>query len=216
MALPAVRNLKALLGDRPLTVTAPEKLAALWEACPFVDQVLALPHPGTSARLPPRCAKSNSRRRCCCPTRCARRWRSGRHAFRSASATQGWARPAAHPHRAHSPARSGAASPEVVYVHLAAAVGAPMDVPPAGVAPAHSGFRFARCDALRRVVSGRGIRPRQTWPVENFAAVGQALAAQGYRLVILGAAGDAPLAANWPSEFPAPGTSRARRHWPSS
>src|SRR5271170_3720234 len=45
MALPAVRNLKEMLVDDPLTVAAPEKLAALWRKCPFVDQVIALEKP---------------------------------------------------------------------------------------------------------------------------------------------------------------------------
>ena len=45
MALPAVRNLKTMLGEEPLTVAAPEKLAALWQKCPFVDQVIALEKP---------------------------------------------------------------------------------------------------------------------------------------------------------------------------
>jgi heptosyltransferase-2 len=45
MALPAVRNLKTLIGDESLTVAAPEKVAALWKKCPFVDQVIALRQP---------------------------------------------------------------------------------------------------------------------------------------------------------------------------
>jgi heptosyltransferase-2 len=45
MALPAVRNLKTMLVDDPITVAAPEKLAALWQKCPFVDQVIALDKP---------------------------------------------------------------------------------------------------------------------------------------------------------------------------
>ena len=45
MALPAVRNLKTMLVDDPLTVAAPEKLAALWQKCPFVDEVIPLEKP---------------------------------------------------------------------------------------------------------------------------------------------------------------------------
>ena len=45
MALPAVRNLKTMLGKDLLTVATPAKLAALWRACPFVDQVIALEQP---------------------------------------------------------------------------------------------------------------------------------------------------------------------------
>ena len=42
MALPAVRNLKTALVDEPLAVAAPEKIAALWQKCPFVDKVVVL------------------------------------------------------------------------------------------------------------------------------------------------------------------------------
>ena len=45
MALPAVRNLKTMIVGDPLTVAAPQKLAALWQKCPFVDQVIALDKP---------------------------------------------------------------------------------------------------------------------------------------------------------------------------
>ena len=45
MALPAVRNLKTLIGWDKLAVATPEKLAALWQTCPFVDEVIALAEP---------------------------------------------------------------------------------------------------------------------------------------------------------------------------
>src|SRR5476651_1825044 len=45
MALPAVRNLRTMLVDDKLVVAAPEKLAALWQKCPFVDHVIALEKP---------------------------------------------------------------------------------------------------------------------------------------------------------------------------
>ena len=45
MALPAVRNLKTMLVHDSLTVATPEKLAALWKKCPFVDRVIALENP---------------------------------------------------------------------------------------------------------------------------------------------------------------------------
>ena len=45
MALPAVRNLKTMLVDDPLVVAAPDKLAVLWQKCPFVDEVIALDKP---------------------------------------------------------------------------------------------------------------------------------------------------------------------------
>jgi heptosyltransferase II len=45
MAMPAVRNLKTFLGEKPLTVAAPAKIADLWRTCPFVDEVLTLEKP---------------------------------------------------------------------------------------------------------------------------------------------------------------------------
>ncbi len=44
ICLPAVRNLKKFLGDRPLTVVTPEKLQGLWNQCRFVDRVISLPN----------------------------------------------------------------------------------------------------------------------------------------------------------------------------
>jgi len=45
MTMPAVANLRKLLGREPLTVAAPASIAPLWEMCPFVDVVIALDHP---------------------------------------------------------------------------------------------------------------------------------------------------------------------------
>lgn len=50
MAMPAVRNLKKVLGSEPLTVAAPAKIAAIWRTCPFVDQVIALEKPRSFLR----------------------------------------------------------------------------------------------------------------------------------------------------------------------
>lgn len=45
MTLPAVRNLKKMLGDAPLTVATPAKLTDLWSSAPFVDRVMGLKQP---------------------------------------------------------------------------------------------------------------------------------------------------------------------------
>lgn len=42
ICMPAVRNLKFFLKDRPLTVVTPAKLQGLWKQCSFVDRVIAL------------------------------------------------------------------------------------------------------------------------------------------------------------------------------
>lgn len=50
MAMPAVRNLKTLLGTQPLTIAAPAKIASVWRTCPFVDDVIALEQPRSFLR----------------------------------------------------------------------------------------------------------------------------------------------------------------------
>lgn len=46
MALPAIRNLRRFLPPKThLAVAAPDKLAALWDACPFVDEIVELDKP---------------------------------------------------------------------------------------------------------------------------------------------------------------------------
>jgi hypothetical protein len=85
MALPAVRNLKDLIEDQILAVATPEKLAALWEKCPFVDEIVVLKKPknlkACAAQL--REGKYGS---CCCQTPCAWPPRRGWPASPSASA----------------------------------------------------------------------------------------------------------------------------------
>ncbi|WP_174582915.1 lipopolysaccharide heptosyltransferase II [Candidatus Methylacidithermus pantelleriae] len=45
LSLPALWNLKAFLGDQPLWIASPEPLAALWDACEFVNGVVRLQRP---------------------------------------------------------------------------------------------------------------------------------------------------------------------------
>ncbi len=42
ICMPAVRNLKRFLGDRPLTIITPKKLQGLWSHAPFVDRIIPL------------------------------------------------------------------------------------------------------------------------------------------------------------------------------
>ncbi len=46
MSMPAIRNIRQKYPDVLITIATPEKLAELWDLCPFVDNVIALPTPG--------------------------------------------------------------------------------------------------------------------------------------------------------------------------
>jgi heptosyltransferase-2 len=205
MALPAVRNLKTLLGSERVTVAAPAKLAALWEACPFVDQVVALEQP---RRIGP----------------VARQLREGGHA--SVVLLPNSLRTAVEAWRAGIPARYGYAlggrgflltraipaprrdpvrlHQKFYYIDLAAALGAPSDATlpelrsPAVPAPSTetaSAGEVALCP-------GAEYGPAKRWPLENFVALGQELLARNCRLVILGAPNDAALAAQLMEKLP--------------
>jgi heptosyltransferase-2 len=204
MALPAVRNLKTLLGEQPLAVATPEKLAALWRTCPFVDQVIALDQPKRIASV-------------------AAKLREG--AFASAVLLPNSLRAALEVWRAGIPARAGYARggrglfltrtvpapprdparlhQKFYYLDLAAALGAPagaalpeLRLPVSGTPATNSG---APCVAL---CPGAEYGPAKRWPLENFVAVGQALLERSFPLVILGAPNDAPLAAQLAAQLP--------------
>jgi heptosyltransferase-2 len=208
MALPAVRNLKSLLGEGKLAVAAPEKLAGLWEACPFVDQVVALKQPRRIGAV-------------------ARQLREGGYA--SAVLLPNSLRAALEAWRAGIPARFGYARggrgllltrtipaprrdptrlhQKFYYLDLAAALGASADAafpelrrPPVSgsgllVAPQARQPRAALCP-------GAEFGPAKRWPLENFVTVGQGLRERGLGLVILGAPNDAALAAELAEKLP--------------
>lgn len=215
MALPAVRNLKTLLGPQVLAVAAPEKIAALWQACPFVDQVIALPKPKKIGAVAGQLREGKFAAAVLLPNslRAAlEAWRAGipqrigyARGGRGLLLTRTVPVPPRDPARMHQ---------KFYYLDLAAALGAsadaslpelrlPSSAPGAGVpggpaSPAASGST-APCVAL---CPGAEYGPAKRWPLENFTAVGQALSGQGYRLVILGAANDAPLAAQLTEQLP--------------
>jgi len=200
MALPAVRNLKTLLGDGVLAVATPEKLAALWQACPFVDQVIALEKPKSIGAVAAKLREGKFASAILLPNslRAAlEAWRAGipqrigyARGGRGLFLTRTVPVPERNPARLHQ---------KFYYADLAAALGAPVDVslpilrlPLA--APAE-GRTAALCP-------GAEYGPAKRWPVENFAAVGQALAERGFKLVILGASNDRPLATQLTEQLP--------------
>jgi heptosyltransferase-2 len=195
MALPAVRNLKDLIGDDPLTVAAPDKLAALWQKCPFVDKVIALTQPknlkATAAQL-----------------------REGQ--FASAVLLPNSLRVATEAWMARIPQRIGYArgGRSVLLTRT-------VPVPPRNPARLHQRYYYldlvtaigaaddATLPRLRKdptTVGGpRGLvlafcpgaeyGPAKRWPVENFAAVARHfIATRKAKILLLGAPVDMPVA----------------------
>lgn len=203
MALPAVRNLKNLQTRESLTVAAPEKLAELWRACPFVDEVLVLTEP-RKIRVT------------------AHQLRAGK--FKNAVLLPNSFRSAAEVFLAGIPRRAGYARPgrglllsqavpppsreplrlhqKFYYLDLAAALGAPRDE----TTPALRKSEAAPSSGPGPLVAlcpGAEYGPAKRWPVENFIAVGRHfMAAHRARIVILGAPGDATLAGEVAEQLP--------------
>jgi len=203
MALPAVRNLKTMLEDEPLAVAAPEKLAALWQKCPFVDQVITLDNPrnlpatarqlragkfGSAVLLP------NSLRSV------AEAWHAGipqrlgyARGGRGLLLTHTIPAPARNPARLHQ---------RFYYLDLVTALGGPSDASlpklrkdPTTVAGSR-GFVLAICP-------GAEYGPAKRWPVGNFVVVAKHfLAKRKAKIVLLGAPVDAPIAEEFVRELP--------------
>jgi heptosyltransferase-2 len=199
MALPAVRNLKSVLVGHQLSVAAPEKLAALWQACPFVNHVIALDQPrnlravagklrdgqfASAVLLPNSLRAALEAWQARIPNRFGYA-RGGRGLF----LTRTIPAPPRNPVRLHQ---------KFFYLDLVAAIGAPADPSmPELRLPPITGTEPPPADSspIAALCPGAEYGPAKRWPMENFATVGQALAQRGFQLVILGAPNDAPLAA---------------------
>lgn len=195
MALPAVRNLKDLIEDETLAVATPEKLAALWQKCPFVDKVVVLDQPknlkASAAKL-----------------------REGK--FASAVLLPNSLRAATEAWMAGIPQRVGYARSgrSVLLTHT-------VPVPPRNPARMHQRFYYldlvtalgaledSSLPKLRKdpttVTGARGLvlafcpgaeyGPAKRWPVENFAAMARHfIASRKAKILLLGAPGDMPTA----------------------
>ncbi len=204
MALPAVRNLKTAVGAEPLTVAAPEKLAALWEACPFVDQVVPLPQPKNLWAV-------------------ARVLREGKYAsavlLPNSLRAAGEAFAAGIPHRAgyarggrgllltHSipvpPRNPVRLHQRFYYLDLVTALGGPSDE----TFPALRGPKMEAASSDKRgvlaVCPGAEYGPAKRWPVESFVAAARLLSEKrGLRVVLFGAPNDAPVAEQFLAQLP--------------
>jgi heptosyltransferase II len=203
MALPAVRNLKTMLGDDPLVVAAPEKLAALWRKCPFVDEVIALEKPkniqaaarqlragkfGSAVLLP------NSLRSA------AEAWLAGipqrigyARGGRGLLLTHAIPAPARNPARLHQ---------RFYYLDLVTALGGPSDASlpqlrkGAAIVTGWRGLVLAICP-------GAEYGPAKRWPVVNFVAVARHfIATRKAKIILLGAAADMPIAEEFARQVP--------------
>jgi lipopolysaccharide heptosyltransferase II len=204
MVLPAVRNLKTALGPGHLVVAAPEKLAALWEACPFVDKVVPLPQPKKLWTV-------------------ARVLREGKYA--SAVLLPNSLRVAAEAFAAGIPRRAGYArgGRGLLLTH-------PVPVPPRNPVRLHQRFYYLDLvtalggpaeesfPSLREpkkentssdkrgvlaVCPGAEYGPAKRWPVESFVAAAKLLSEKrGLRVVLFGAPNDAPVAEQFLAQFP--------------
>ncbi len=201
MALPAVRNLKTKLGTAPLTVATPEKLAALWRACPFVDSVFVLEQPkslwhsarqlraakfGSAVLLPNSLRSAVETWLAGIPQR-AGYARGSRGMFLTTTIPE----PVRNPVRLHQ---------RYFYLDLVTALGGPdddsmptlrRDAPPTDVRPV-----LALCP-------GAEYGPAKRWPIESFLAVARHfLKEHKARIVLLGAPGDAALAESFTQAMP--------------
>ena len=203
MALPAVRNLKTMLVHDALTVAAPEKLAALWEACPFVDHVIALKEPKNAWAS-------------------AAQLREGK--FGSAVLLPNSLRAAAEVFLARIPQRVGYARGgrrllltkavpvprrDPVRLHqcfyyqdLITSLGGPADPSMPELRKVDSSAEAGKPKTVA-ICPGAEYGPAKRWPINRFFEVAKHFAAKHQaKIVLLGAAGDAALAAELAAQVP--------------
>jgi heptosyltransferase-2 len=203
MALPAVRNLKTLLGAEKLAVAAPEKLAALWRACPFVDEVIALEHPKNLIATARQLRAGNFKSAVLLPNSlrvAAEAWRAGipqragyARGGRSLLLTKAVPVPLRNPVRLHQ---------RFYNIDLVVALGAPDD---ASLPELRKDFPPSEADERMTVAlcPGAEYGPAKRWPVENFLAVAKHfIEKQNAKIVLLGAPSDAPVAETLAAQLP--------------
>jgi len=203
MALPAVRNLKLMMGEDLVTVAAPEKLAALWRKCPFVDNVIALREPkslpATAAEL--RDGKFGSAVLLPNSLRTAAEvWQAGipqrvgyARGGRSLLLTKAIPAPPRNPARLHQ---------RYYYLDLVTALGGPSDasLPKLRKEPTVvTGWR----GLVMAICPGAEYGPAKRWPVEHFVTVARHfMETRKAKVILLGAPVDVPLAAEFERMLP--------------
>ena len=199
MALPAVRNLKELLGPSPLTVATPAKIADLWRACPWVDHVLELDQPrhlwATAARL--------RTQRFACAVLLPNSLRSAAEARLAGipsvigygRSLRSWLLSKSVRTPEYSPARS---HQQYYYIDLIRSIGSwdNSEFPPLQpVVPLGFKDKEPGDAPVLALCPGAEYGPAKRWPVEYYAEVAQALhEKRGARVEIFGAAKDVAVA----------------------
>ncbi len=195
MALPAVRNLKAMIGDDPLTLATPEKLAELWRKCPFVDEVLILSAPKSISTSAAELRAGNFGSAVLLPNSlraAAEVWQAGipqrigyARGGRSLLLTERIPPPPRNPARMHQ---------RYYYLDLVTALGGPSDasLPKLRKDPTVvTGWR----GLVLAICPGAEYGPAKRWPVENFVAVAKHfIATRQAKILLLGAPVDIPVA----------------------
>jgi heptosyltransferase II len=203
MALPAVRNLKDLVDEEPLAVAAPDKLAALWQKCPFVDKVISLDKPKTLKACAAQLREGNFASAVLLPNSlraATEAWMAGipqrvgyARSGRSMLLTHSVPVPPRNPARLHQ---------RFYYLDLVSALGAMDDssLPklrkdPTTVAGSR-GLVLAFCP-------GAEYGPAKRWPVENFAVLARHfIATRKAKILLLGAPVDVPIAEEFTKHVP--------------
>jgi len=201
MALPAVRNLKTMMKDDPLTVATPEKLAALWQLCPFVDRVVTLDQPKNLAASAKKLREGQFGAAVLLPNSlrtAAEAWLAGipqRIGYatngRRLLLTKAISPPRRNPVRLHQ---------SYYYQDLVAALGGPAD---ASVPVLRQEAVSHGSSLTVAICPGAEYGPAKRWPAGNFLAVAKHFSAKHRaHIVLFGTSGDAPLAEEFARELP--------------
>jgi heptosyltransferase-2 len=204
MALPAVRNLKTMLMDDLLAVASPQKLVALWQRCPFVDQVISLDEPKNIQVTAQQLRGGNFASAVLLPNSvrvATEAWLAGiPQRFGYARGGRGLLLTRTIPAPVRDPARL---HQRYYYLDLVMALGGPDDptLPklrkePTTVAAGSRGLVLAICP-------GAEYGPAKRWPIENFVVVARHfMAKRRAKIMLLGAPVDVPVAEEFVQQLP--------------
>jgi len=203
MALPAVRNLRTMLVEDQLAVAAPEKLAPLWEKCPFVDSVIALEKPKNLSHSAKQLSDGKFNTAVLLPNslRVATEAWMARIPHRIGYALNG--RSLLLTHSVPAPARNPARLHQrYYYLDLVASIFGPGDPSLPKLRKEPTTVSGAR-GLVIAICPGAEYGPAKRWPVENFVAVAQHfIATRKAKIVLLGAPVDVPVAEEFARQLP--------------
>lgn len=200
MTLPAVRNLRNFLPPGAhLAVAAPEKLAALWDAAPFVDEIVELDRPRSIPAVAEMLKPGEYQTAILLPNSLRVAVEALAAGIRNTVAYPGHCRRWLLTHRvepaAYDPDRQ---HQKYGYIDLMAALGAASDdsCPELVVPDSFEPLALPGTGPLLVLCPGAEYGPAKRWPAERFAAVAQTLQRERQaRVVIAGAKADLDVAA---------------------